>query len=227
MPGKRLSEAFPIRTGLKQGGALSPLLFKLSSEYSVRRVQWNKEGPNLWYLTIICELNYWMYPGLDVKSMAPTVMCASALQFIWETEGLSPVTAMVIGDAALFRNRKKISEERTHSVTVISSLIFLILWVSFIHFPCFLHNRCWFSTEEFLRSVWICNESAVNVFLHRQLRETFHADPQLSSYACRMSVLFDDGCLSLTSTSNAYCCKLLAAWICVHTVNTTDRPWCH
>jgi hypothetical protein len=42
--GKNLSDMFPIRDGLKQGGALSPLLFKLASKYANRRVQVNQNG---------------------------------------------------------------------------------------------------------------------------------------------------------------------------------------
>ena len=37
--GKNLSDMFPIRNGMKQGDALSPLLFNLPLEYTIRRVQ--------------------------------------------------------------------------------------------------------------------------------------------------------------------------------------------
>jgi len=36
--GKNLSDMFPIRNGLKQGDALSPLLFNFALEYAIRRV---------------------------------------------------------------------------------------------------------------------------------------------------------------------------------------------
>jgi hypothetical protein len=36
---KNLSEMFPIRNGLKQGDALSPLLFNFALEYAIKRVQ--------------------------------------------------------------------------------------------------------------------------------------------------------------------------------------------
>jgi hypothetical protein len=39
--GKHLSESFPIQNGLKQGDALSPLLFNLALEYAIRKVHEN------------------------------------------------------------------------------------------------------------------------------------------------------------------------------------------
>jgi hypothetical protein len=42
-----LSDAFAVQNGLKQGDASSPLFFNLSLEYTIMKVQEDKEGLEL------------------------------------------------------------------------------------------------------------------------------------------------------------------------------------
>jgi hypothetical protein len=45
--GTNLSEMFPIRNGLKQGDALTPLLFNFALEYASKRGQVTQDGLKL------------------------------------------------------------------------------------------------------------------------------------------------------------------------------------
>jgi len=61
--GKHVSDMLPIRSGLKQGDALSPLLYSLAFKYAIRRVQVNQDGlkldgaHQLWFMLMI--LIFW------------------------------------------------------------------------------------------------------------------------------------------------------------------------
>ena len=45
--GKNVSDKFPTRNGLKQGDALSAMLFNVALEYAIRRVQVIQDGLKL------------------------------------------------------------------------------------------------------------------------------------------------------------------------------------
>jgi hypothetical protein len=60
--GKHLSDRLPITNGLKNGDALSPLLFNVALDYTIRRVQVIQDGLKLmvhtrfWFMMMIM---YW------------------------------------------------------------------------------------------------------------------------------------------------------------------------
>jgi hypothetical protein len=45
--GKHLSDSFPIQNGLKQGDALSSLLFNFALEYAIRKVRGKPGGTEI------------------------------------------------------------------------------------------------------------------------------------------------------------------------------------
>ena len=78
--GRKESDAFPIRNGLKQGDALSPLLFNFALEYTIRRVQVNQDGLKFngtHHLLIYVDVNML---GRSVHTINVLYLCAEFVQ---------------------------------------------------------------------------------------------------------------------------------------------------
>ena len=78
---KNLSDRFPIRNGLKQGDALSPLLFNFALEYVIRRVQVKQDGLKLngmhQHLAYVDDVNILEGSVHTVKKNAETLVAAA------------------------------------------------------------------------------------------------------------------------------------------------------
>ena len=77
---KNLSDMFPIRNGLTQEDALSPLLFKFALEYSIRRLQVNQDGLKLndtHQLLVYADFNILGGSVPTMKENAETLVVAS------------------------------------------------------------------------------------------------------------------------------------------------------
>jgi len=65
--GKHLSDMLPIRNSLKQGDALSPLIFNCALDYAIRRVRENQDG-----LKVQCTQQFLVYAD-DVNILGGNV----------------------------------------------------------------------------------------------------------------------------------------------------------
>jgi hypothetical protein len=81
-----LSDTFPIKIGIKQGGALSQLLDNFALEYAIRRVQVNQEGLKL---NVTQQL-------LVYADDVPNIL-GSSIHGIKKNTGVSAVASKIIG----------------------------------------------------------------------------------------------------------------------------------
>jgi len=79
--GKNVSDRFRIRNGLKEGDALSPMLFNFALEYAIRRVQVNQDGLKLngthQLLAYAYDVNILGVSIYTLKENAETVVAAT------------------------------------------------------------------------------------------------------------------------------------------------------
>ena len=69
---------FPIRHDLKQGDALSQLLFKFALEYAIRRVQVNQDG-----LQLNCTHQFLVYAD-EVNVVGGSLHPIKGMQKLWQ-----------------------------------------------------------------------------------------------------------------------------------------------
>jgi hypothetical protein len=112
--GKNLSDMFPIRNGLKEGDALSPLLFKFALDYAIRMVQANQDG-----LKLNGTHQLLAYPD-DVNKLGGSVHTgkknAETLVFATKEIGLE-----VNADKTKYMVTSKIRTQGSHSMKVDNS----------------------------------------------------------------------------------------------------------
>jgi hypothetical protein len=73
---------FPVRNGLKQGDALSPLLFNFSLKSAIKKVQANPNG-----LKLIVTYRYFIYAD-NINILGKRKTCDEKLRrFIWWYSG--------------------------------------------------------------------------------------------------------------------------------------------